>query len=129
MQPEEHREPLRRPGLGAASIVAAVAFAYTLVVTVALLFIESFFDDRGNQRTILVWMLVPIVASFLGWLAVSGAKPVFKITVWFLVLAVLFFCWISIFTIGLYYLPVPFLMVMSVLGPWDGQEQDERREN
>lgn len=124
MQPEEDRGELRKPSLGAASIVAAIAFAYTLVVTVALLLLESFFEDRGNQRTILVWLLVPIVASFFGWVAVSGAKPVFKVLVWFLVLAILFFCWISIFTIGLYYLPVPFLMVMSVLGPWDGQEEE-----
>lgn len=126
MQPEENREELQKSGLGAAAIVAAVAFAYTLVVTVVLLFLESFFEDRGNQRTILVWMLVPVVASFLGWMAVSGARPIFKVTVWFLVLAVLFFCWISIFTIGIYYLPVPFLMIMSVLGPWDGHDQDGR---
>ena len=126
MQPEENREELQKSGLGAAAIVAAVAFAYTLVVTVALLFLESFFEDKGNQRTILVWMLVPVVASFLGWMAVSGARPIFKVTVWFLVLAILFFCWISIFTIGIYYLPVPFLMIMSVLGPWDGHDQDGR---
>lgn len=123
MQPEESPEELRRPGLSAASIVAAIAFAYTLVVTVVLLFIESFFEDKDNQRTVLVWMLLPIVASFLGWMAVSASNSVFKVTVWFLVLAVLFFCWLSIFTIGLYYLPVPFLMVMSVLGPWDGQPE------
>ena len=46
MQPEESPEELRRPGLSAASIVAAIAFAYTLVVTVVLLFIESFFEDK-----------------------------------------------------------------------------------
>lgn len=123
MQPEESAEELPKPAVGVASIVAALAFAYTLIVTVALLFLEGFFADEGNQRTVLVWLTLPIVASFLGWMAVSSPNPYLRVTVWFLVLAVLFFCWLSIFSIGIYYLPVPFLMVMSVLGPWDGHSE------
>jgi hypothetical protein len=112
--------------MGVASIVAGIAFAYALVATLVLLFLESFFSDDGNQRTILTWLTVPIIASFFGWLAVSSPNPYLRITVWFLVLAVLFFCWISIFSIGVYFLPVAVLMVMSVLGPWDGGEKDKR---
>jgi hypothetical protein len=123
LQPEESAEELPKPAVGVASIVAALAFAYTLIVTVALLFLEGFFADEGNQRTVLVWLTLPIVASFLGWMAVSSPNPYLRVTVWFLVLAVLFFCWLSIFSIGIYYLPVPFLMVMSVLGPWDGHSE------
>jgi hypothetical protein len=122
MLPEEVPEEQPRSTIGAASLVAGVAFAYTLVATLALLFLNSFFADEDNQRTVLVWLMLPTIASFLGWLAVSSPKPYMRVTVWFLVLAVLFFCWLTIFSIGLYFLPVPFLMVMSVLGPWDSKE-------
>ena len=127
MQPEDGPGDLRRPGLRAASIVAGLAFVYALVATLVLLFLNSFFADEGNQRTVLVWLTLPIIASFLGWLAVSSPNPYLRITVWFLVLAVLFFCWLAIFSVGVYYLPVAFLMVMSVLGPWDGHA--EKRED
>jgi len=113
-----------RARTGIASLLAALAFAYTLIVTVALLFVEGFFSDQGNQRTVLIWLTLPILASFLGWMAVSSPNSYLRVGVWFLVLAVLFFCWLSIFSIGLYYLPAPFLMVVSVLGPWDGQHDD-----
>jgi hypothetical protein len=106
--------------VGAASIVAALAFGYSLLATIALLLVEGFFADYDNQRTLLVWLMVPIVASFLGWMAVSSSNHVFRVGVWFLVLGVLFFCWLSIFSVGVYYLPAPFLMMLSVLGPWDG---------
>jgi hypothetical protein len=101
-------------------MVAALAFAYTLLATIALLLVEGFFADYDNQRTVLVWLMLPIVATFLAWMAVSSPNSYFRVAVWFLVLAVLFFCWLSIFSVGVYYLPAPFLMVMSVLGPWDG---------
>ena len=123
MQPEESAEELPRPALSVASIMAALAFAYTLIVTVTLLFLQGFFADEDNQRTVLMWLTLPIVASFLGWMAVSSPSPYLKVSVWFLVLAVLFFCWLTIFSIGVYFLPVPFLMVMSVLGPWDGHSE------
>jgi hypothetical protein len=110
--------------MGAASLVAGVAFAYTLVATLVLLFLNSFFADEDNQRTVLIWLMLPTVASFLGWLAVTAPNPYMRVAVWFLVLAVLFFCWLTIFSIGVYFLPVPFLMVMSVLGPWDGKENE-----
>jgi hypothetical protein len=113
--------------MGVASMVAALAFAYALVVTVVLLLLRGFFSDEGNQRTVLVWLTVPILASFFGWLAVSSPNPYLRIAVWFLVLSVLFFCWISIFSIGVFFLPVAALMVMSVLGPWDGgQDKDSQ---
>ena len=109
--------------MGVASMVAGLAFGYALIATVVLLFLKGFFSDEGNQRTILMWLTLPIIASFFGWLAVSSPNPYLRVTVWFLVLAVLFFCWISIFSIGVFFLPVPILMVMSVLGPWDGEEK------
>jgi hypothetical protein len=128
LEPEESPErEAREPGISIASFVAALAFAYSLLATVALLLIEGFFNDYDNQRTLLVWLLLPMVASFLGWLAVTSPNHVFRLGVWFLVLAVLFFCWLAIFSVGVYYLPVPFLMVMSVLGPWDGAEDRESR--
>lgn len=113
--------------MGAASIVAALAFTYALVATVVLLVLNSFFGDAGHQRTLLSWLVVPIAASFLGWMAVSSPSPYLRITVWLLVLAVLFFCWIAIFSVGVYYLPVPVLMILSVLGPWDGNIEDDGR--
>jgi uncharacterized membrane protein len=119
---EEVPDEQPRPKTSVASMVAALAFAYTLVVTVALLFLESFFADEDNQRTVLIWLTLPIIASFLSWLAVSSPNPYLKISVWFLVLAVLFFCWLTIFSIGVFFLPVPFLMVMSILGPWDHED-------
>jgi hypothetical protein len=125
-QEERPGEELRRPGTSVASLVAAAAFAYTLLVTVALLLIERFFNDYDNQRTVLLWLTLPIAASFLGWLAVSSPNHYLRVSVWLLVLGVLFFCWISIFSIGVYYLPAPFLMVMSVLGPWDGGSSDRQ---
>ena len=109
--------------MSVAAMVAALAFAYTLVVTVVLLLLKSFFANEDNQRTVLVWLMLPIVASFLGWLAVSSPNPYLRIGVWFLALAVLFFCWLAIFSIGVYFLPAPLLMVMSVLGPWDGRNE------
>jgi len=113
-------EDIRRPGLSVASLIAALAFAYTLFTTVALLLLESFFSGYDNQRTVLVWLTLPIAATFLAWLAVSSPNHYLRATVWLLILAVLFFCWLTIFSIGVYYLPAPLLMVMSVLGPWDG---------
>ncbi|HWC29247.1 MAG TPA: hypothetical protein VG845_04110 [Dehalococcoidia bacterium] len=106
--------------MSVASIVAALAFAYSLFATLALLLVEGFFAGQDNQRTVLVWLMLPIVATFLGWMAVSSPNHYLRVGVWFLVLAVLFFCWLSIFSVGVYYLPAPLLMVISVLGPWDG---------
>jgi hypothetical protein len=123
LSPEELPDEEPRPKTSVAAMVEATGFAYTLVVTVVLLFLESFFADEDNQRTVLVWLMLPIVASFFAWLAVSSPNPYLKIGVWFLVLAVLFFCWLTIFSIGVYFLPVPFLMVMSVLGPWDHDDE------
>ena len=127
MSPEDSPEHARGSGMGAASIVAALAFAYALIATLVLLFLNSFFADADNQRTVLSWLTLPILASFFGWLAVNSPNRYLRITVWFLVLAVLFFCWLAIFSVGVYYLPVAFLMVMSVLGPWDGHPEDGSR--
>ena len=124
MQPEvENPDPPEKRGPGAAAMVAAAGFGYTLVVTLALIAITGFFGDEDNQRTILIWLTLPIGATFLAWMAVSSPNHYLRITVWFLVLGVLFFCWISIFSIGVYYLPAALLMVISVLGPWDGHEE------
>ncbi len=125
MQPEENPGELRKSSISVASIVAGLAFAYALGITLVLLFLNGFFGDEDNQRTVLIWLTLPIAASFLGWMAVSSPNPYLRVTVWFLVLGVLFFCWLAIFSIGVYYLPVPILMVMSVLGPWDDDAGDE----
>jgi len=120
LQPEDSPDELRSAGMSVASIVAGLAFLYGLVITVVLLLLHSFFNGEDNQRTVLIWLTLPIAASFLGWMAVSSPNQYLRVTVWFLVLGVLFFCWLAIFSIGVYYLPVPILMIMSVLGPWDG---------
>jgi hypothetical protein len=108
-----------------ASLIAALAFTYALVATLVLLVASSFFVDEDNQRTILVWLTVPIVASFWGWMAVRSANAYLRLLVWFLVLAILFFCWLTIFSIGLYYLPAPVLLVLAALGPWDDGGEGE----
>lgn len=123
MGEEERQAPdSRKEQTSAGSLIAALAFGYTLVVTVALLLFEGFFSDYDNQSTVLAWLTVPISATFLGWLAMNSPNHYLRFTVWFLVLGVLFFCWIAIFSIGVYYLPAPLLMVIAVLGPWDERE-------
>lgn len=122
-----------------ASLVAGVGFTYTLIVTTFLVFSTSFFVDDVRPNTVLAWLTVPIVSSFCGWLCVRQADPILRILVWFFVLATLFFCWISIFSIGPYYLPTVILLTFAALGPWDsetaaggmveaGQKQEEARE-
>jgi len=125
VQPEEERPgDAASRGPGAASLIAGLAFAYALVATLAVLLLESFFSGEDNQRTVLLWLTLPVGATFLAWMAVSSPNRYLRVTVWFLVLAVLFFCWISIFSIGVYFLPAPALMVISVLGPWDGPDDE-----
>ena len=125
MQPEEERPAGRASRFpGVAALVAALAFLYTLIVTLALLAVEGFFADQDNQRTVLIWLTLPVGATFLAWMAVASPNHYLRMIVWFLVLAVLFFCWLTIFSIGRYYLPAPFLMVLAILGPWDGGRDD-----
>jgi hypothetical protein len=85
-----------------------------------LVFATGFFGDEESPRTILAWLLVPIVSTFLGWMCVRQAQPFLRVFVWLFVLATLFFCWIAIFSIGLFYLPAPIPLILAALGPWDG---------
>lgn len=117
------------PRVRIASLVAALAFTYALLVTLVLLFATGFFSDEDNQRIILAWLSVPIIATFLGWMSVREATPVLRIAIWFLILATLFFCWISIFSIGVYYLPAPLLMIAAALGPWSGDTASDGGED
>ncbi len=105
------------PG-GPARIFAGLAFFYALIVTVALLVVKDLFRDEPDGHTVLIWLLLPVVGSFGSWLAVrSGFSPL-RGWVWLAVLASMFFVWISAFSIGGLYLPVPLLLLVAVLIPW-----------
>lgn len=120
----EPSEPRSRGTNRLASIVAGLAFTYALVVTVVVLAATRMFEGEDNQRTMLAWLALPVLATFLSWLAVSSADSVMRIVVWIMVLATLFFCWISIFSFGIYFLPAPLLLIIAVLSPW--RDEDER---
>jgi hypothetical protein len=104
---------------GAAKLFSAAGFVYAFAVTVALLPIHDFFRDDPNQDTVLIWLLVPLVASLGTWLAVHSALPPLRASIWLGILPTLFFCWIAIFSIGLLYLPVAVLMMVAAVTPWD----------
>ena len=108
-----------RPRFHLAPVLAALSLAYALIVTGILLMQTNFFEDEDDARTIMVWLTLPVAAAFLSWLAVIWGKPLLRAVVWLLILASLFFCWIAIFSVGVYYLPVPLLLIVAVLSPWD----------
>jgi hypothetical protein len=113
------------PG-GPARFLAGLAFFYSLVVTVVLLALEGMFRDDPDRETVLLWLVLPVVSSFGSWLAVrSGFSPL-RVWVWLAVLMSLFFVWIAVFSVGLWYLPVPLLLLVAVLIPWreSGREPD-----
>jgi hypothetical protein len=106
------------PAGGPARIFAGLAFLYALIATVVLLVARNMFRDEPDRDTVLIWLLLPLLASFGSWIAVlSGFSPL-RGWVWFAVLASMFFVWIAAFSIGLFYLPVPLLLLIAVLIPW-----------
>jgi presenilin-like A22 family membrane protease len=94
-------------------------------LTLVLLLVTGFFGDDPDRNRIMLWMCVPIVASFASWMAVQTGKQVMRLVVWLMVLAVLFFVWLAAFSIGLYYVPVAALLLMAVLSPWEADPSNE----
>ena len=122
MSPEDERAP---PPGGPARFFAGLAFFYALIVTVVLLLLKHLFRDEPDGHTVLIWLLLPLVGSFGSWIAVrSGFSPL-RAWVWFAVLASMFFVWIAVFSIGVFYLPVPLLLMVAVLIPWHHEGGEE----
>jgi hypothetical protein len=110
------------PG-GPAGIFAGLAFFYALAVTVVLLALKGLFRDEPDGRTVLIWLLLPLLGSFGSWLAVRSAFAPLRGWVWVAILASLFFVWIAVFSIGPLYLPVPVLLLVAVLIPWTDEPE------
>jgi hypothetical protein len=109
---------------GPARLIAGLGSFYALSATVVLLLLTDFFADEPNSNTIMLWLIVPVVSSFGTWVAVYSRFSPLRAWVWFAALASFFFCWISIFSIGVYYLPVPLLILITVLIPWSDHPAD-----
>jgi hypothetical protein len=124
LSPEAAKAP---PPGGPARIFAGLAFFYALAVTVALLLLNDMFRDEPDGNTVLVWLLLPLLGSFGSWIAVrSGFSPL-RAWVWLAVLASMFFVWIAVFSIGIFYLPVPLLLMVAVLIPWRHEAGEDSR--
>lgn len=102
-----------------ARLFAGSSFAYAFVVAVLVLLVKDFFRDDPDQDAMLLWLLVPLVASFGGWLAVISGQPLLRGWLWFGIVATLFCCWIAVFSFGLLFLPVLPLMMAAAVSPWD----------
>jgi hypothetical protein len=110
---------------GPAQIAAGLAFFYALILTAVLLAVTNRFADEPDSKTVMVWLLLPLVSAFGSWLAVlSGFAPL-RAWVWLAILASVFFCWLAVFSIGPLYLPVPLLLLIAVLLPWNQTLPDE----
>ncbi len=94
------------------------------MVTLVLLLATGFFKDDDNPGRVMAWLTVPVIFGFISWVGVLGGNKLMRIFIWFAVLACFFFCWIAIFSIGVYYLPVPILLIIAVLTPWDGASEE-----
>ena len=92
------------------------------MVTLILLLTTHFFRDDESPGRVMAWLTVPVITSFISWIGVLGGNKLMRLFIWFAVLACFFFCWIAIFSIGVYYLPVPVLLIIAVLTPWDPEE-------
>jgi hypothetical protein len=110
------------PAGGPARVFAGIAFFYAVTVTVGLLLATNMFSGEQDRDTVLLWLLLPILASFGSWNAVRSAFAPLRGWVWFAVLASMFFVWIAVFSIGLFFVPVPLLLLVAVLIPW--REED-----
>ena len=90
-----------------------------------LLLTTGFFQDDDSPGRVMAWLTVPVIFAFISWVGVLGGNKLMRIFIWFAVLACFFFCWIAIFSIGVYYLPVPILLIVAVLTPWDGPTSED----
>lgn len=110
---------------GPARIFAGLAFFYALILTAALLLLTNRFADEPDSRTVMVWLLLPLLSAFGSWMAVlSGFSPL-RAWVWLAIFAAFFFCWIAVFSIGPLYLPVPLLLLIAVLLPWEAASRED----
>jgi uncharacterized RDD family membrane protein YckC len=119
---DESRGDPPQPGsthIGPANLFAGLSFVYALGATLALLLATGFFKDEQDAGRVMAWLTVPIIFAFVSWVGVRSGNKLMRLFVWFAILACFFFCWISIFSIGLFYLPVPLLLIVAVLTPWD----------
>ena len=64
-------------------MVAAVGFLYAFMVTVLLLLLNDFFRGEPNSDAMLLWLLVPLVASFSAWMAVRSGIALLRAWIWF----------------------------------------------
>jgi hypothetical protein len=110
-----------------ARLFAGLGFLYTFVVIVGLLAFTDFLNDEPDPEVELLWLMVPLTSSLFAWLAARAGFAPLRAWVWFGIAATTFFCWIAIFSFGLLFVPVPVLMMMSVVSPWDTPEQRARR--
>jgi len=104
---------------GPARLFAGFSFLYALLVTVLLLVLRDFFRDEPDRDAVLLWLMVPLVSSFGTWMAVRSGFAPLRAWIWFGIVATMFFCWIAVFSFGLLFLPVPVLMMVAVVSPWD----------
>ena len=104
---------------GPARLFAGFSFFYALIVTVLLLALKNFFRDEPNSDALLLWLLVPVLGSFGTWMSVRSGFPPLRAWVWLGIVLNLFLCWIAVFSFGLLFLPVPLLMMVAVLSPWE----------
>ena len=110
----------------AARLLSGFGFLYALVVTVLLLLLRDFFRDEPDSSAVLLWLLVPMTSSFGTWMAVRSGFAPLRAWIWFGIVATTFFCWIAVFSFGLLYAPVPILMMVAVVSPWDRPESGGR---
>jgi hypothetical protein len=108
---------------GPARVFAGFSFFYSLVVIVLLLLLKNFLRDESNTDAQLLWLLVPLLGSFGTWMSVRSGFPPLRGWVWLGIILNLFFCWIAVFSFGLLFLPVPLLMMVAVLSPWDASSR------
>jgi hypothetical protein len=107
-----------------ANIFAAVAFTCALVTTVLLMALTGLFESEENRRTILVWVAMPVVLTFVSWLSVQSGYAALRVVVWLSVVFIAFFIWIAAFSVGPYYLPVVILLMLAGFAPWPGSKQE-----
>ena len=102
-----------------ARLFAGSSFGYAFVAAVLVLVVKDFFRNEPDQDAMLLWLLVPLIASFGGWMSVMSGQPLLRGWLWFGIVAILFCCWIAVFSYGLLFLPVALLMMVAAVSPWD----------
>jgi len=86
--------------------------------------LTGLFEDEENRRTILVWVALPVVLTFASWVSVQSGHAALRVVVWLSVVFIAFFIWISVFSIGPYYLPVVILLMLAGFAPWPGSRPE-----